>query len=50
MVHQLFRDIDFDCSGFITLTKISFYKKMPEKIFYFFGGVFQKIKKMGGVS
>lgn len=50
MAHNLFKEVDFDCAGFITLTKISYYKKIPEKIFYFFGGIFQKIKKLGGVS
>jgi hypothetical protein len=42
--------IDFDCSGFITATKISYYKQLPEVVFYFFGGIFQKIKQLGGVS
>lgn len=49
-VRRLFIDIDFDCSGFITTTKISYYKQMPEPVFYFFGGIFQKIKQLGGVT
>jgi hypothetical protein len=42
--------IDFDCSGFITGTKIAYYKELPEHIFYFFGGVFQKVKQLGAVT
>lgn len=28
--HEMFVQIDFDCSGFITATKISYYKHLPE--------------------
>jgi len=42
--------IDFDCSGFITYTKIGYCKEIPEKVFYFFGGVFQKVRQLGGIS
>ena len=42
--------IDFDCSGFITYTKVGICKDIPEKVFYFFGGVFQKVKQLGGVA
>ena len=50
MINDLFLKIDFDCSGFITHTKIGYCKEIPEKVFYFFGGVFQKVKKLGGVA
>lgn len=49
-VHEIFVQIDFDCSGFITATKISYYKHLPEEVFYFFGGIFQKIKQLGAVT
>ena len=50
LVNDLFLKIDFDCSGYITYTKIMFCKDIPEKAFYFLGGVFQKIRQLGGVS
>ena len=28
-IHELFIKIDIDCSGFITATKISYYKHLP---------------------
>ncbi len=49
-IHELFTKIDIDCSGFITATNISYYKHLPENVFYILGGVFQKVKQLGGVS
>lgn len=50
LVNNLFIKIDFDCTGYITYTKIGHCKEIPEASFYFFGGVFQKIKCLGAVK
>jgi hypothetical protein len=50
LVNELFLKIDFDCSGYVTFTKIGYCKEIPERLFYFFGGVFQKVKQLGGVA
>lgn len=50
LVAKLFIMIDFDCTGYISFTKISYCKEIPQNVFYFFGGVFQKIKYLGAVT
>lgn len=47
LVINVFEEIDFDRSGYITSAKISHYKQLPEAVFYFLGGVFQKIRQLG---
>ena len=49
-VRDLFMKIDIECSGFITSTKICHNKSMNENVFYFFGGLFQKVKQMGSIT
>lgn len=50
LMNELFLKIDFDCTGFITFTKISYCKEIPEAVFYFLGGVFQKVKQLGAIT
>lgn len=47
---ELFNKLDFDKAGFISSSKIAHNKAMTEAVFYFFGGVFQKVRQMGAVT
>ena len=47
---NLFKILDFDCAGFISSCKIAHDKSLSEGVFYFFGGVFQKVRQVGAVT
>jgi hypothetical protein len=49
-VKTLFRRLDFENGGFVSASKISREKSLTEAEFYFFGGVFQKIRQVGAVT
>lgn len=46
-VRSLFKRLDFENGGFVSASKISREKSLTEAEFYFFGGVFQKIRQLG---
>ena len=47
---NLFKRLDFDYAGFISSSKIAQDKSLSEGVFYFFGGVFQKVRQVGAVT
>jgi hypothetical protein len=50
VARELFQRLDFDCGGFVSSSKIAHQKGLSEDVFYFFGGVFQKVRQVGAVT